>query len=396
MPEVRLRIAPEFDDRSIRDFLSQIEDTVKTALGDVGEGGGGGGVGGRVNIGAGGIGKIAGIGALAGGGAMAAIEMLIKEFKPLATMVQQIVRMLMQFLRPIAEFIMIILEPIMNLIRPLLTIFNAILAPYRSAAMQLAAQSRVAMAEGDIGKGFALSGLSAATILKPITDLLMQSQAELLKLMVDVIAKSTQAILLVITAALGGLASIFSEQAGMKIAALGGVAIGFVDQQAVNLKDSIDAGMSFIMNESNRAIEQMARGLGAEVILPTIAGRSPESLFGQFKATIEAFGESSTEVMNTTFDPGQGFIGAFTHGMDVFGRTATQKIKEEMERIEAAVRRAESAAARANLISREMTRTTRAMALPDQFTPEAFATHQKLQSQALNILRGQGILGGGR
>lgn len=393
MAEIRLRIVPEFEERMINSFLDDISSTASAAVGGATPGGGGGV---NVGVGAKGVAGIAGVGALAGGGVMAAVEMLIKEFQPLAKMVQQIVRMLMQFLRPVADFVMIVLDPIMSMLRPLLMIMNTVMAPYRQAAMQLSAEARGAMQEGDVGRSLALSGLSALTILRPISDMLFRVQAEGLKLLIDIIGTVTQLVITTFTAAMGSIASIFSDQVGNRIFALGGVAVGFVDQQGDNLKTSIDSAVAFVSNESNRAIEGMARSLGSDVILPVIAGDSPASLAGLFKASFAAFGEAALDVINTTFEPGTGFIGAFSYGMDRFGSVASDKIRQEMARLESAVNRAESAAQRASRFSDELraSRGESGSGGSGGITFENLFPALSAGSVSSRVLRSQSVLGG--
>lgn len=289
--------------------------------------------GGSIGIGLGGLGKAAGLGALAGGGALGAITFLLEQFKPLVAMVRNIGMLLSQFLRPIGEFVLYLLQPIVMMLRPLLVLFNAIFAPYRRAAAQLSANSSRAFAEGDEARGFALAGLSAMTILKPISDMLLEIQEGVLKVAVEGVGSFLKGAVVIVTQALSFLAGIFSEQTSLRISALGGAAVGLIDHQVTAVQMGIDHGFDVLKDSANNSIMKAAKSLGVDVIFPTIAGTNKDSILSYATEGFKAFGLTATEIVNTQFKEEEGFIGAFDFGMQRFGQIASERTKHIFEEL---------------------------------------------------------------
>lgn len=321
MAEIRVKITAEFEKKAMQAFQSEIGKTMEKATGNVG-------------IGAGGIAKIAGVGALAGGGAMAAVDMLVKQFKPLTSMIEQISKTLLEFLRPIAEVIQYLLQPILLMIRPLLQILNAIMAPYRRAAQQLGAESRQAMNEGDIGKGLALAGAAAATILKPFNDFFLQLIAEGMKMGIDLISGTVQTIVTFITEIVAMVAGIFSDSAAEKIRDIGKVTNEYIGANTDIMKVGIQSAVDSLKNFGSGALQLLVSGLGSEVIIPTISdSTNPESLASLTGNAWKAYVEDVKGIIDGTFDPDteDGLVASFRSNMNAFGKEGRKAIEDAMD-----------------------------------------------------------------
>ena len=295
----------------------------------------------NLDVSAGGIAKVAGLGALAGGGAMAAVDLIVKQFKPLMGMVQQISKVLLEFLRPIAEVVMYLLQPILTMVRPLLQILNAIMAPYRKAAQQLNAESRQAFSEGNETKGLLLAGAAATTILKPFQDFFITLIGEGVKIGIDVIAGFMKTVVAFFTNVIATFASFFSDDLGEKIRDIGTVTMDYIDANADIIKLGIDGAVTAIKNYSSVGLQMMVSALGSDVIIPKIANvADPASLAGLTAEAFRAYVTDVGNVINGTFDPDtqDGMVDQFRKGMKTWADEAIKAQKEAFERMNKAAK----------------------------------------------------------
>ena len=91
--------------------------------------------------------------------AIAIIADVVMSFKPLVTIVSNILKMLSMIFRPIADAVMILLMPILLMMKPIVKAVNQLMNPFIKLAMEL-------MKEGEMGKATAvlLGGLSVVFI----------------------------------------------------------------------------------------------------------------------------------------------------------------------------------------------------------------------------------------
>lgn len=327
MPEVRVKFIPSFEGDAMKQFAQELSSTMK----------GGGGAEAKVSASAGSVAGIASIGALAGGGTMAAIEMLVEEFKPLAATVKNIVNVLMQFLRPIADVITVLLQPILFMLRPLLQIFNQIFAPYRQAAMQLTSESAQAMASGNVGQSLALSGLAAAVLLKPFSDILTQLGGSIVSLLIDAQVGFLQSLVTLITNIAAAIAGIFSSTAALKIKTIGDLTNSLLGGLADMAKTAIQLNVDTINNEISATLQVMAKALGSNVIIPTISDTTnPQSIASAMAGALKLYASTVGDVIKAkTFNEqdANSVTSSFITGLGQFESSAKKGINSMFDRL---------------------------------------------------------------
>lgn len=260
MAELKLTIIPEFERKAIKDFASEVKSNLKDAMDGVGDATGGGKKGSSKGGGIGNIFSTAlkGLGIASGIGI---IVQIIQQFKPLIKIAGQIIKILFEFLRPIADAITLLLKPILLILRPILKIFNQMMQPFRKIVNKLSIESAKAIQEGDIGRGLALAGLAFTTLLKPISDLLLNVQGELLKLAVEGIEQLLKGTITV----LAELFKVIFPFAKDGIENLKQSLFKEIDKASDFAKGAIDSGIKWIQDQGNAALYKASQGLGVDL-----------------------------------------------------------------------------------------------------------------------------------
>lgn len=262
------------------------------------------------------------------GGAVGVILQIMQSFKPLISMINNVIRILVEFLRPIADVVMLLLYPILQILKPILQVFREIMAPFRKLAFSLASQAGQARAAGDTETALKLQGLSISTLLQGLNVAVFGIFGEVLKTIIDVLSFNIQSLVGFLGGAFSTLAPFASEQ----ILLLTDSAQKSIQDGVKISKDIIDAGVSFMIIGTAKTIEAQIKAIGL----------SDKVDLTQFKLDIKnliqnvilkddnSFKSNIVNAMNNLISP-------FNDSADAFSSNAETKIKDIFDRMNKAL-----------------------------------------------------------
>ena len=220
-------------------------------------------------------------------GPIAIIAQIVQSFKPLFSLIKQVVRVIVEFLRPVAEMLMLLLKPILEMLRPILMVFREIMAPFRKIAFAFAGQASKARAEGDIAGANKLQSLSFAASLAGIGAGIVAILGEVLKTQIDLMSGLLIGLITGLGDLLKSVFPVFSDgiDAGVDSAK------DAITSASTLVKGVIDDAISLTQKTGLLSIEKLAETLGVKIdgtftdlITP---GSTIESAIDGFKISFE-------------------------------------------------------------------------------------------------------------